>query len=318
MIDLIPTALRAHAAFAPYLHSSLSLGERVGVRDAAHDPRFEAKSELQVAEAVVGWAPRAHQTLANHLVWQSRVTAGRGCPPYNVFESGISTSALPLPAEGAIPRFIPPPARALSAIDFERRVVEHNELIIRPNSLHDLLNALVWLTFPKTKRAISEAHVALGVNPDGKTRPRRRDVLTLFDESGLIILSENDTLRSMNQQHQWRELFVTHRSDFIQQTRPILFGHGAMEQIGNQLPQVHRGLTVKALWLPLPTSTTLPELDDYLAKRTVSGESLGEQERSTPMPVLGLPAWFAENELPACYDDETVFRPTRARVVNPM
>ena len=226
-----------------------------------------------------------------------------------------ATALIPAPAgERAIPTFIPPAAQRLSAIDFERRVVDHHELIVRPDNLHDLLNALVWLTFPKTKRAISEAHVALGVNADGKTRPRRRDVLTLFDESGIIILSENHNLHTMNQQHQWRELFITHRADFIQQTRPILFGHGAMEQLGNQLPQVHRGLTVKALWLPLPVSTTLAQLDGYLAERVASGERLNEHERSTPMPVLGLPGWFAENEVPDCYDDESVFRPLRPRI----
>ena len=114
--------------------------------------------------------------------------------------SDICAGRAPPPPDA--PVFVPPPPRAISAIEFERRVVEQNELILRPNSLHDLLNALVWLTFPKTKRAISEAHVALGVNANGKTRPRRRDVLTLFDESGIIILSENDTLRNMNQQHQ--------------------------------------------------------------------------------------------------------------------
>ena len=212
------------------------------------------------------------------------------------------------------PVFVPPPLRAISAIEFERRMVEQSELIVRPDSLHDLLNALVWLSFPKTKRAISEAHVTLGVNVDGKTRPRRRDVLTLFDESGIIILSESDALRVMNQQHQWRELFITHRTDFIQQARPILFGHGAMEQLGNQLPQVHRGLTVKALWLPLPVTTTLGQIDAYLAERIVSGECLGEHERSTPMPLLGLPGWFAENESPDCYDDESVFRPKRSKL----
>ncbi len=214
---------------------------------------------------------------------------------------------------GVTPTFVAPPPRAISAIDFERRVVEQNELIVRPNSLHDVLNALVWLTFPKTKRTISEAHVALGVNANGKTRPRRRDVLTLFDESGIIMLSENDELRAMNEQHQWRELFVAHRADFVRHARPILFGHGAMEQLGNQLPQVHRGLTVKALWLPLPVTSSLSEIDDYLAARIVSSESLGEQERSIPMPVLGLPGWFAENESPACYGDEGVFRPKRSK-----
>jgi hypothetical protein len=128
----------------------------------------------------------------------------------------------------------------------------------------------------------------------------------------MIFLSKNEALRTMNQQHQWRNLFVTHRNDFIQQARPILFGHGAMEQLGNQLPQVHRGLTVKALWLALPVATPLPEIDAYLAQGIVSGERLNEQERSIPMPVLGLPGWFAENESPDCYDDEAVFRPRSA------
>ena len=258
------------------------------------------------------------------LAGEQPVAAGKIYSCLNEFKSSFAqfllqatalTPALSRTAgEGAIPTFIPPPSQRLSAIDFERRVVERNELIVRPNSLHDLLNALVWLTFPKTKRAISEAHVALGVNPDGKTRPRRRDVLTLFDESGLIILSENDSLRAMNQQHQWRELFVTHRTDFIQHARPILFGHGAMEQLGNQLPQVHRGLTVKALWLPLPVTTSLAQLDAHLADRVVSGERLNEHERSIPMPVLGLPGWFAENESPDCYDDVSVFRPLRPKI----
>ncbi len=214
-------------------------------------------------------------------------------------------------AELLIPRFIPPPARALSAIDFERRVVEHNELIVRPDNLHDVLNALVWLTFPKTKRAISHAHVALGVNVDGKTRPRRRDVLTVFDESGMIVLSTRDDLRELNRTHQWRELFVTHRAAFRAEALPILFGHGAMEQLGNQLPLVHHGLTAKALWLPLAVNTSLCELDDYLSTRIVNGERLHEQEHTIPMPLLGLPGWFAENQSPDCYNDESVFRPLR-------
>jgi hypothetical protein len=273
---LIPQALREHVAFEPY-----------------------RAQENIVARMLASGFPSAAQSGAVNLRDGLR-------------EPGCKHPGYGAGGDRAVPNFIPPPARHLSAIEFERRVVEQNELVVRPDNLHDVLNALVWLTFPKTKRAISEAHVALGVTADGKTRPRRRDVLTLFDESGILILSENDNLRTMNQQHQWRELFVVHRNDFIQQARPILFGHGAMEQLGKQLPQVHRGLTAKALWLPLPADTTLPALDAYLSARIVDGESLGEQERSTPMPVLGLPGWFAENESPDCYDDEAVFRPRRA------
>ena len=294
MNGLIPQVLREHVAFAPYIKSL----ERLGSRDLYAHCNDQPSGVFPT--------PRGG--------------GARGEGAANPAELGSSARSLTPTlstgerehSRGAIPTFVSPPARALSAIEFERRVVEKNELIVRPDSLHDVLNALVWLTFPKTKRAISEAHVALGVNPDPKTRPRRRDVLTVFDESGMIVLSERDDLRELNRSHQWRELFVNRRSDFIEQTRPILFGHGAMEQLGQQLPQVHRGLTVKALWLPLPVTTSTFDLDNRLAERIERGDSLHEAERTVPLPVLGIPGWFAENEAPECYDDTSVFRPKRS------
>ena len=316
MIGLIPNALAAHAAFAAYLPQIAQLDSAL----------LEA---VVAVEPVVGWAPRARQGSAKHAIQQHKITAGTGGPPDAALFGSCATILTPTLSNGEtgqvrqiVPSLVSPPARALSAIDFERRVVERNELVVRPGSLHDLLNALVWLTFPKTKRAISEAHVALGVNADGvprrgaapHRRPRRRDVLTVFDESGMIVVSERGDLREMNRTHQWRELFVTHRGDFIEQARPVLFGHGSMEQLGNQLPRVHPGLTVKALWLPLPVATPLAELDDYLSRRIQRGESLHDTERTVPMPVLGIPGWFAANEVPACYDDASVFRPKRRYV----
>ena len=205
-----------------------------------------------------------------------------------------------------VPRFIPPPPRAISAIEYERRVVERNELIVRGDNLHDVMNALVWLTFPKTKRAISEAHVALGVTADGKTRPRRRDVLTLFDEAGAIILSQREDLKEMHEAHVWRELFVNHRQAFANEACPILFGHGALEQLASNL---HRGLTVKALWLPLARDTSLVEVDAWMAAHAATDQILSADEHRLPLPILGIPGWFAENERAECYDDIDVFRP---------
>ena len=216
------------------------------------------------------------------------ITAGRAAPPPDA------------------PRFIPPPPRAVSAIDYERRVVEDNELIVRNDSLHDIMNALVWLTFPKTKRAISEVHVALGVTADGKTRPRRRDVLTLFDEAGAIILSQREDLKKLHEAHQWCELFVDHRQQFVDEARPILFGHGALEQLGSN---PHRGLTVKALWLPLAHGTSLVEVDTWMATRIASGQLLADNEHRLPLPIIGVPGWFAENERADYYEDAHVFRP---------
>jgi Protein of unknown function (DUF3025) len=207
--------------------------------------------------------------------------------------------------------FVAPPNQALSAIEFERSIVERGEIIVRPNNAHDEMNALVWRAFPKTKLAISKTHVALGETADGKTRPRRRDVLTLFDEAGLIMLCERDDLRQMNERHQWRSLFLDHRTDFIRDAKPILFGHGAMEQLALK---PHRGLTVKVLWLPLKPASSLDIVDDYLATRIERNELLTASERRIPLPLLGIPGWFAENEDPCCYDDTETFRPLRRKV----
>lgn len=211
----------------------------------------------------------------------------------------------------SIPRLIPPPVRALGALDFERALVDRNELIVRPDNLHDTMNAIVWHTFPRTKRIISEIHVSLGAANTANGRPRRRDVLTLFDEAGAIIVSQRDDLKALHQSHEWKALFVEHRAEFQKDTRVILFGHGTLEQIG---AKPYQGLTVKALWLPLPPAVSLPEIDDWMAARIANGALLAADEHRLPLPILGVPGWFAANEAPECYDDVDVFRPLRKRV----
>lgn len=194
-------------------------------------------------------------------------------------------------------------------MDFERRIVEQNELIVRPDNLHDTVNALVWRVFPKTKRAISETHVALGAAATANGRPRRRDILTLFDEAGALIISQRDDLQALHEAHEWKRLFVDHRAEFIRDCRVILFGHGTLEQLASN---PHRGLTVKALWLSLAADALIDEVDTHLAAGITSGALLAANERRLPLPILGVPGWFAENAAPGCYDDADVFRLLRA------
>ncbi len=208
------------------------------------------------------------------------------------------------------PILVPPLTRALGALDFERQVIERNELVVRPNNLHDTMNAIVWHTFPSTKRVISELHVALGAANTANGRPRRRDVLTLFDEAGAIILSERADLKALHYAHQWKSLFVECRADFVRDARVVLFGHGTLEQLG---AKPHQGLTVKALWLPLSAYTPMPEVDQWLADSVRRERLLTADETRLPLPILGVPGWFAANEIAACYDDTDVFRPMREK-----
>jgi len=278
VLAAIPDALATHAAFAPY-------------RDAA--------TTLGVARMLASGFPCGTSSSDQHehgLV---------GCTTSGFERPGYLKSEVGFP-----PRLIPPPSRALGALDFERALVERNELIVRPGNLHDTMNAIVWRTFPRTKRIISEIHVSLGAANTANGRPRRRDVLTLFDEAGAIIVSRRDDLRALHQAHEWKALFVEHRAEFQRDARVILFGHGTLEQLG---AKPHQGLTVKALWLPLPPDISLQEIDAWMAERIANGVLLAADEHRLPLPILGVPGWFTANDEPTCYDDTDVFRPLRPK-----
>ncbi len=207
--------------------------------------------------------------------------------------------------------FAPAPEQKLSAVEYETRIVSHHELIVADN-WHDLFNACIWLTFPKTKRVISELHVALGAG-EANRRPRRRDVLTLFDESGVLLVCEPSRcaeFERFNETHQWKTMFVERRSEWLAQAKPMLFGHGALEQLATNW---HRGLTAKAQWVPLANEASLEAIDAFVSAQIADNAMLRGSERRIPLPLLGVPGWFAENEASACYDDVSVFRPARSR-----
>jgi Protein of unknown function (DUF3025) len=207
--------------------------------------------------------------------------------------------------------FVAAPEQKLSAVDYERRIVHVREVVVHDN-WHDVFNACIWLTFPQAKRVISELHVELGCGENNR-RPRRRDVLTLFDESGLIFLCAPvlcDEFKALNEMHEWKKLFVERRSEFIDNVKPVLFGHGALEQLAEHW---HRGLTVKAHWLPLESFSSFTDIDAHLASSIRTNRALSESELRIPMPLLGVPGWFSENEVSSCYDDTSIFRPARVR-----
>jgi hypothetical protein len=207
--------------------------------------------------------------------------------------------------------FVAAPEQKLTAVDYERRIVHDHELVVNDN-WHDIFNACIWLTFPKTKRTISELHVAIG-HGENNRRPRQRDVLTLFDEAGLILCAPSalcDEFKQLNETHQWKTLFVERRREFVEQITSYLFGHGTLEQL---IEKPHRGLTAKVLWLPFARDAKIEAIDEYLAAQIRDGLILTANERRIPMPLLGIPGWFAENEDLQCYDDVSVFRSQRTR-----
>ena len=209
------------------------------------------------------------------------------------------------------------PQEAKTGEPYEKRVFAYGKVLTRNRNWHDLFNALVWITFPKTKAAINRHHYReMQAREGGEARGAVRDALTLFDESGVIIASSDADLTELLTGFQWKELFWNRRADVGRSMRFHLFGHALYEKAlapykGVTGKSVIVDVSAKEFERPLPQQ--LATLDAQLARSFADMRSLAATEDYAPLPILGVPGWTADNESERYYEDTQQFRPGRAR-----
>lgn len=111
--------------------------------------------------------------------------------------------------------------------------------------------------------------------------------------------------------HQWMDVLFLGRERFMCDADPWLFGHAAMEK----LVAPRKAITVhtRIVWATdayfgLPFEARRAWID-----QAVSAELASDGLTTacfTPLPVLGVPGWW-DNQDEAFYADTTVFRPKR-------
>jgi DUF3025 family protein len=241
--------------------------------------------------------------------------------PPNRFPGHDELNALATPVlvsgSGAPIRFVPPaaPSREFSR-QYEVRVFETGEVQTRPDNWHDLFNALVWLAFPKTKAVLNGHHYReMCARRGERSRGTARDVLTLFDEGGVVVASSDRPLAALLRDFKWKELFWLRRADVLRSMRFCVFGHAIYEKA----LEPYKGVTAKALILDVEPAfleaswvRRLPELDARAAEHFGGTRALASTQGLSPLPVLGVPDWEPANEREDYYDDRTQFRPGRA------
>ena len=191
-------------------------------------------------------------------------------------------------------RFVPPGAKRAG---YELRVHETGNVETRPDNLHDWFNALCWLAFPRTKARINAMHAA-AIAAEGGRRGRLRDLLTIFDEGGAIVVCADDELNRLVREHRWKALFWEQRDRVKQVMRFAVLGHAVLEQALKPRP----GITCKALF------TSPGEDCDAQAAAWLARVPDGASPRDlAALPVFGYPGW-ADNERASYYDDERYFR----------
>ena len=197
---------------------------------------------------------------------------------------------------------------------YEQFIYDTGSVPTRSN-LHDFFNALIWQHYPLAKRQLNKLQAqALEEQGVGPVRGPLRDACTLFDENGAV-LQAPDVLWQALLARDWQALFVTHRA-LWDQASLIVFGHATLEQ----LVRPRKGITVHVLARPCPlglvhTPTgavaheSIAKIDQWLS--TSLQLDFMRTKPFTPLPLLGIPGWCAENAELSFYDDLAVFRPRR-------
>lgn len=196
-----------------------------------------------------------------------------------------------LNAAGAAPRRFVPQAELPAGEAYEAFIARTGQVPTRDNA-HDLLNGLLWCTEPALKLRLNALQAqAIAAQGVGAQRGPLRDALTLFDENGAWWPDCPEPLVAAWRQRDWRTFFVELRP-LWHANRPRLFGHALLEQLA-LAPRKPLCAHV-VVGDPLQLSAA-----DWAAKPFL------------PLPVLGVPGWWAGNENASFYDDAAVFRPLR-------
>jgi len=180
-----------------------------------------------------------------------------------------------------------------------------------------MFNALVWSRFPSLKVAMNAVHFReLGSGREGR-RGKQRDALTLFDESGVIVVSSTMEYLEALAGRDWMSVFRDNALAWHGEIKVFVIGHALLEKF----PQPYKSLTAHALLMRLdnsllakPRVTLMQMIDEMLAERLLAGSILASPASLSPLPLMGIPGWWPPLEQNAdFYEDQQVFRPLREK-----
>jgi hypothetical protein len=129
-----------------------------------------------------------------------------------------------------------------------------------------------------------------------------RDAITVFDESAALLFAP-DELWDALAAREWARLFGELRPMW-RQAQLVLFGHAALEK----LVAPYKSITAH-VWRVAEPWDSMAQLDAWLAQDLTAAKLAVKP--FVPLPVLGVPGWWPDNEDPAFYADSGVFRPAR-------
>lgn len=199
------------------------------------------------------------------------------------------------------------------------RIYKTGELQTRRENWHDFFQLLTWCMFPQTKALINAFHLPyvqkrIETKQELGRRTPIENMLSLFDEGGVVVVSSDASLLQLVREFGWKKLFWQHRAALKHKLACITFGHAMYEK--GLAPYI--GMTANAVLIETDTSffeqqstAQLQWLDKQLAAIFRAGDVLTKPRDLQPFPILGMPGWDEANSAEAYYDNADYFRPGR-------
>ncbi|SNT70956.1 DUF3025 domain-containing protein [Psychrobacter sp. LV10R520-6] len=197
------------------------------------------------------------------------------------------------------------------------------------DNLHDLFNGSIWLTFPKTKALLNYHHMCqIAEQGISESRGRVRDTVTVFDENGAILVTSEPHIGKALIKFDWQASLVSPRDNWENPRQPnedtqaavYIFGHALLEQlIQPRKPLCAHSVVIKVApdFFTLSLPDRLASIDNKLAEhmhQLLSQDDITPRNLS-PLPILGVPHFWADNANPEFYEDSYVFRNGRRQQV---
>ena len=207
---------------------------------------------------------------------------------------------------------------------YERFIGTTGNIPTRDN-LHDLFNGSIWLTFPKTKALLNYYHMLeIKEQGIGASRGRVRDTITVFDENGAILVTAESSIGKALIDFNWQESLVAPRDKWDEpkqlnkqaQAAVYIFGHALLEKLLHPRKALCAHsivINVTQDFFALSLSERISHLDEKMADYMDALLSQPDvtPRKLSPLPILGVPHYWAENANSSFYDDSHVFRSGR-------
>jgi hypothetical protein len=232
---------------------------------------------------------------------QSAKSEGDTVRAHTRFAHQIARASATLTLSSGVAVEFVPQSDLLADIAYEAFIFSHKRIPTRDN-LHDFFNGLCWLRFPQAKSRLNflqaQAIASQGVSA---ARGSLRDALTLFDENVLLLQASDDLWHAL-QVRDWKKLFGELRDEW-QSAHIVIFGHALLEK----LVRPYKSITAHVFRIASDVDAKDDQALDAWVANNLQPDYLATKPY-LPLPVLGIPGWWPENEDLSFYSDTQVFR----------